>query len=87
MKEFVIFGTDHQSMYFISTEFLKDKTNQVSYPQFQLAYICDKNNPSQKNLVKLCREAHCVWWRHQDLELQECYDCITSNKKTLSIIM
>ena len=39
MKDFVSFGTDNQSMYFISTIFLKDKINGVLVPQFQLVYI------------------------------------------------
>ena len=46
IKDFVSFGTDHQSMHFMSTAFLKYKINRVCVPQFQLAYICDTNNPS-----------------------------------------
>ena len=34
MKEFVSFGTDRQSMYFIPAGLLKDKINSVCVPQF-----------------------------------------------------
>ena len=70
MKDFVSFGTDHQSMYFMSTRFLRDKINGVRVPQFQLDYIRDTTDPSHKNLVKLCCEVHYMWWVNQYLELQ-----------------
>ena len=49
MKDFVSFGTDLQSMYFMSTKFLKDNIYGVHGPQFQIAYICYTAHPSQKN--------------------------------------
>ena len=36
MKDFVSFGTDSQSIYFISIKLLKDKINGVRVPKFQL---------------------------------------------------
>ena len=88
MKEFVSFGTDCQSMYFMSTRVLKDKINGFHIIQFQLAYIIDKVHPSHKISVKLCYELHHIWWENQDLELQECEDCIKKNKAIiLAIIM
>ena len=58
MKYFVSFGTDRQSMYFMSTIFLKDNINGVRVPQFQLAYIRDTTQTSHKNVVRLCGEVH-----------------------------
>ena len=49
MKEFVLFGKVHQSIYFMSTILLKDNINWVSVPQFKLTYIHDTIHPSQKN--------------------------------------
>ena len=46
IKDFVLFGTYFQSMYFMSIVFLKDKINGFRVTQFQLAYICDINHPS-----------------------------------------
>ena len=37
INDFVSFGTYRQSMYFMSTRFLKDKINGLCVPQFQLA--------------------------------------------------
>ena len=37
MRDFVSFGTDCQSMYFMSTEFLRDNINGFCITQFQLA--------------------------------------------------
>ena len=65
------FGTDRQSMYFMSTIFLKDNINGVRVPKFQLDYIRDTTHPSHKYLVKFCRELHYMWWVKQYLELQE----------------
>ena len=48
MKDFVSFGTYFQLMYFMSIRLLKDKINGFLVPTFQLAYICDTNNPSHK---------------------------------------
>ena len=80
MKDFVLFIKDRQSMYFMSTGFLKDNINGVRVPQLQLAYIHHRNNPSGKNLVKLCHELHYMWWGNKYLELQEWEGCIKSNK-------
>ena len=71
----MLFGTDIQSMYFISTAFLKYKINGVHVTQFQLAYIRNTTHISQK-MVKLCHEVHNVWWGNSNLELQECEYCI-----------
>ena len=50
-NEFVSFGTDFQSMYFISTRFLKDKIDGVCVPQFKLAYIFNTTHSLCKNWV------------------------------------
>ena len=47
MKYFVPFVTDHQSVFFMSTRFLKYKINGFRVPQFQLSYIHDKTHTSQ----------------------------------------
>ena len=41
MNDFVSFGTDHQSIFFMSNRFVKDKNNGVCVPEFQLAHIRD----------------------------------------------
>ena len=46
MKDFVSFGTDCQSIYFMSTRFLKEKINGVRVPPFQIAYIHDTTHIS-----------------------------------------
>ena len=58
MKDFVLFGAYSQSMYFMSTIFLKDNIDGSRVPQFQLTYICDTTHPSTKHLVQLCREVN-----------------------------
>ena len=47
MKDFVSFGTDRQSMYFMLTRFLKENINGDRVPQFQFVYIHEKTHPSQ----------------------------------------
>ena len=54
-------------MYFMPTILLKDKTDGFRVPPFQIAYICDTTHTSHKNLVKLCREVHYMWWVNQYL--------------------
>ena len=54
-------------MYFMSTGFLKDEINEVHFQKLQLAYICDKTHTSHRNLGRLCREVHYMWWGNQDL--------------------
>ena len=76
MKDFVPFGTDRQSMDFMSTKFLKENINGDCVPQFQLAYIRDTTHSSHKNMVKFCCEVHYIWWVNQQLELQEWEDFI-----------
>ena len=39
MKDFVSFGTDPQSIFFMSTRFLKYNIDGVCVPTFQLTYI------------------------------------------------
>ena len=80
IKYFVLFGTDSQSMYFMSTIFLKYKINGVCVTQFQLSYIHNTTYHPHTNLVKFCCEVHYMWWWNQDLELQEWEYCIKSNK-------
>ena len=65
MMVYVPFGTDHQSMYFISTRFLKDKIYGVCVPQFQLFHIRDTTNSVHKQLVDLCRDLDYMWWGNQ----------------------
>ena len=55
MKDFVPFVTYFQSMYFMSTRFLKDKVNEFRIPQFQIFYILNTTHTSHKNLVQLCQ--------------------------------
>ena len=55
MKDFVSFGIDHHSIYFMSTRFPKYKINGVRVPQFQLAYIHDTTYPLHKKVLKVCR--------------------------------
>ena len=45
MKEFVSFSTNIQSIYFMSTIFLKGNINGVRVTQFQLACISDTTHP------------------------------------------
>ena len=44
MKDFFSFVTDLQSMYFMSTRFVRYNINGVLVPLFQIAHICDKNH-------------------------------------------
>ena len=75
-------------MYFMSNIFLKDKIDGVHVTLFQLACICNTTHPSHKKLVKLFCEVHYMWWRNQDLELQEWDDFTNSNKtRILAIVM
>ena len=67
----MLFGKDRQSMYYMSSIFLKDNINGVYVPQFQIAYIHDTTHPSHKNVVKLCREVHYMWWVNQGLLIQD----------------
>ena len=75
-----------QSMYFMSSIFLKDKVDRVRVPQVQLAHICATTHPLHKTLGKLCRRVHYIWWGNQELELQEWKDCIKSNKTIILAI-
>ena len=67
MKDFVSFGRDIQSMYFMSTKLLKYNINGVRFPQFQIAYINDTTRRLHKNLIKMYREVHYMWWVNQEL--------------------
>ena len=88
MKEFVSSLTYHQSMYFMSNIFLKDKIDGVRVTQFQLAYIRNTTHNSHKNLVTLCCEVNYMWRGNQDLEMQEWEDCTNPNKtRMIAIIM
>ena len=60
MKDIVSLGTDRQSMYFMSTIFLKDNINSVCVIKFQLSYICNTNNSPHKTFVKFCHEIHYI---------------------------
>ena len=76
MKEFVSFGTDSKSIYFMSNIFLKYKIDGVHVTLFQLACICNTTHPSHNVFVELCHEVHYMWWGNQELELQEWDYCI-----------
>ena len=67
MKEFVSFGTDLQSIYFMSTRFLKDKIGGVCVPQFQLSYIRNTTHPLHKNMVKFFHGMHYICQGNQEL--------------------
>ena len=58
MKDFVLFGTEYPSMFFMSTRFLRDKIYGSRVLKFQLYYIRDTTHPSNKCLVELCCEIH-----------------------------
>ena len=87
MKDFVSFGTDRQSIYFMSTILLKDNINGILVTQFQLAYIRGITHPSHKVVSKLCCEVHYMWWRNRELELQEWEDLINSNKQESYLLL
>ena len=65
MNDFVSFSTDCQSVYFMSTGFLKYKINVVRVTKFQLAYIRNTTHISHKHFVELCRKVHYMWWINQ----------------------
>ena len=67
MKDFVSFGTDHQSMFYITTRLLKGNIDGFRVQKFQLAYILYTTYPSHKNLVKFCFDVHYMWWGNQEL--------------------
>ena len=46
---------------------LKEKFDGIYVPQFQLAYICDMNLPSHKQMVKLCHDVNYILWCKQEL--------------------
>ena len=81
IKDFVSFGTYRQSIYFMSTRFLKDEINGVYVTQFQLDYIHDKTHISHRKMVNLCHEVPYMWWVNQYLKLQEWEYFINLNKK------
>ena len=54
-------------MYFMSNIFLKDMINEVHVTQFKLDYIYNTTHISHKNVCKLCREIHHMWWVNQDM--------------------
>ena len=60
---------DRQSIYFISTIYLRYNIDGVCVSQFQPAYILDTTHPSHNILFKLCCEVHYMWWLNQELEL------------------
>ena len=60
-KYFVSFGTDHQSMFYMLTIFLKENIDGVSVPQFQIYFIKNTSHTSHKNSVKLCIDVHHMW--------------------------
>ena len=51
IKEFLSFGTDLQSTYFMSKILLRDDIDGFCVPQFQVAYIRNTKNNLHKNLV------------------------------------
>ena len=71
MKEFMSYGIDPQSMFYMSTILLKYNIDQVRVPKFQLYYIRDTTHPSHKKLFNFCHKVHYMLWRNQELELQE----------------
>ena len=88
MKEFVSFRTYHQLIFLMPNTFLKRNIYGFNVPQFQLDYIRHTTNPLYKKTVKLCHDVKYMWWRNQDLELQEWEDHINSKKtRILSILV
>ena len=67
IKDCVSLETYRQSIYFMSTIFLKEKIDGVRVLKFQLVCICNTTHPSQKHLVELCCEVHYMWWGNQEL--------------------
>ena len=49
MNNFVSFGIDPQSKYFMSTGLIKDNIDGVCVPQFQISYNHNTYNPLPKN--------------------------------------
>ena len=58
----MLFGTNCQSMYFMSTIFSKDRINGFRVTQYQTSYIRDTTNSSQKIWLS-CVEKYiiCSW--------------------------
>ena len=65
----------------MSNMFLTENIGGDHIPQFNIDLICNKNIPSHKHMVKLCREVHYMWWWNQELDLQE-WDEYRKSKKT-----
>ena len=63
-------GTYFQSMYFMTTRFLRDNIDGVRVPKFQLFTLLTQRIIEIK-MVRLCREVNYMWWGNQYLELQE----------------
>ena len=61
MKYFVLFGTDFQSMFVVSTIFSKDNIYGVHSPQFKLNYIFNIKKSSHRKLVIFCCDVHYMW--------------------------
>ena len=87
MRYSVSFGTDLQSMFYMPTIFLKDNTDSVLMPQFQISYIHDATNFLHNNLVRLCYDVKYMWRGEQYLEFQEWEDCIKQKKTRISAII
>ena len=64
MKEFVSFGTDIQSMLFMTNILLKEKIDYICVTQFKISYIHYKYLPSHKHLFHY---DHYMWRGDQDL--------------------
>ena len=67
IKDFVSFGINCQSMYFMSTRFLKGRIDGVRVPQFQITYIHNTTYSLLKIFVKICCEVHYMCWGDQEL--------------------
>ena len=65
INDFVPFVTYCQSMFYMSTRFLKYDIYGVYVPQFQLAYIYDKNNTLHNDIFILFCGVYCMWWWNQ----------------------
>ena len=70
MKNVLSFGTDCQSMYFMSTRLLKYNIYGVRVPPFQLGYIFDTTHTLHKKIVKFFCGVNYIWWGNQELELK-----------------
>ena len=78
MKEFVSFGTDRKSMYFMSTRFLKENIYGFHVHNFKLLTFAAQFTLQIMFLLSSVMKYIICGSGNQKLELQECENCIKS---------